>query len=77
VTALLRGLRSLVLGETWTIPLGVAATLLIAAALRSELAAHVWQEDGGFVLAALVAFTLLASLRRELFARRSARRRRS
>jgi hypothetical protein len=75
--ALLRGLRSLVLGETWTIPLGVAATLLIAAALRSELATRVWREDGGFVLAALVAVTLLASLRCELFARRLPRRRRS
>jgi hypothetical protein len=73
--ALLRSLRLLVLGETWAIPLGVAATLLIAAALRSGLATHVWQEEGGFVLAALVAVTLLASLRCELFARRSPRRR--
>jgi hypothetical protein len=77
VMALLRCLRSLVLGETWAIPLGVAATLLIAAALRSELATHVWREDGGVVLATLVAVTLLASLRCELFARRSPRRRRS
>jgi CBS-domain-containing membrane protein len=73
--ALLRGLRSLLLGETWAIPLGVAAILLVAAALRSELATHVWREDGGFVVAALVAVTLLASLRCELFARRSPRRR--
>jgi hypothetical protein len=73
--ALLRSLRALVLGETWAIPVGVAAILLLAVALRSELATHVWREHGGFVLAALVAFTLLASLRRELFARRSPRRR--
>jgi hypothetical protein len=63
VTAFLRSLRSLLLGETWTIPLGIGASLVTAAALRSELPAHFWHAGGGFVIAALVAATLTLSLR--------------
>jgi hypothetical protein len=63
VIALLRSLRSLLLGETWTIPVGVLVALLGAAALRSELPARVWHQCGGFALAALVAATLAVSLR--------------
>ena len=59
---LLRSLRSLVLGETWTIPLGVGATLLIAAGLRSALADSFWHQAGGFLLAALVTVTLAVAL---------------
>ena len=59
---LLRSLRSLVLGETWTIPLGVGATLLIAAGLRAALADSFWDQAGGFVLAGLVAATLAMAL---------------
>jgi hypothetical protein len=62
VTAFLRSLRSLLLGETWTIPIGVGASLMIAAVLRSALPAHLWHEGGGFVLAALVAATLTVAL---------------
>jgi hypothetical protein len=62
VTAFLRSLRSLLLGETWTIPIGVGVSLLIAAALHSVLPAHVWHEGGGFMLAALVATTLAVAL---------------
>ena len=62
MTAFLRSLRSLLLGETWTIPVGVGASLLIAAALRSALPDHVWHQGGGFVLAALVAATLTVAL---------------
>ena len=60
--ALLRSLRSLVFGETWTIPVGVGATLLIAAGLRSELSTRFWHQGGGFVVAGLVAATLALSL---------------
>jgi hypothetical protein len=60
--ALLRSLRSLILGETWTIPVGVLAALVIAALLRSILPDQLWDEGGGFVLAALVAATLATSL---------------
>lgn len=48
VIDLLRSLRSLILGETWTIPLGVATTLLVAALLRAALSDHLWDEMGGF-----------------------------
>jgi hypothetical protein len=60
--ALLRSLRSLILGETWTIPLGVAAAVVIAALLRSSLPEHVWDELGGFTFAGMVAATLVGSI---------------
>jgi hypothetical protein len=62
VIGLLRSLRSLVFGETWTIPLGVGTTLLLAAALRSALSTRFWHQGGGFVMAGLVAATLALSL---------------
>ena len=60
--ALLRSLRSLILGETWTIPLGVAAAVGIAALLRSSFGNHAWDELGGFVLAGMIALTLVGSI---------------
>jgi hypothetical protein len=62
VIDLLRSLRSLILGETWTIPLGVAAAIAIAALLRSAVTDQLWDEIGGFVLALMVAATLAVSL---------------
>ena len=62
--AVLRSLRSLILGETWTIPLGVASAVLIAALLRSAISEQLWDEIGGFALAAMVAITLVASISR-------------
>jgi hypothetical protein len=59
----LRSLRKLVLGETWTIPAGVAGAIAAAVAARDALPADVWASAGGFVLAALVIATLLVSLR--------------
>jgi CBS-domain-containing membrane protein len=64
VIALLRSLRSLILGETWTIPIGVAGAVLIAAVLRSAVSEQLWDELGGFALAAMVAVTLVASIAR-------------
>lgn len=61
---LVRSLRSLILGETWTIPLGVAATVVIAALLRSALSDQLWDEIGGFVLAGMIAITLVTSISR-------------
>ena len=61
--ALLESLRSLILGETWTIPLGVALTLVAALVLRAALPAHVWTHDGGFMMAGLLAVTLAVSWR--------------
>jgi hypothetical protein len=63
--ALLRSLRSLILGETWTIPLGVAVTLAIAALLRAAISDHAWDKLGGFALAGMVAITLIVSLARD------------
>jgi hypothetical protein len=60
--ALLRSLRALVFGETWTIPLGVATSVVIAVLLRAALSDHLWDQIGGFALAAMVAATLALSL---------------
>jgi hypothetical protein len=55
-------LRKLLLGETWTLPLGVAFTLL--AGLGLEAAGPGWWDSaGGFVLLAGVLATLAAALR--------------
>lgn len=48
---MLRNLRLLVLGETWTIPLGVLAVLSAGAALRA-VDAGLWRDAGGPVLVA-------------------------
>lgn len=60
--ALLRSLRSLILGETWTIPLGVAAAVGIAALAKSSLGDHAWDGLGGFLLAGMIAITLVVSI---------------
>jgi hypothetical protein len=63
VSALLRSLRHLILGETWTIPLGVGLTLGLALLLRAVLPTGAWQAVGGFTLAALLVVALACSLR--------------
>ena len=59
----MRALRKLVLGETWTLPLGVLATLAVGLSLH-EVAGETtwWRHAGGFVLLACVLATLAASL---------------
>ena len=59
----MRALRKLVLGETWTLPLGVLATLALALTLH-EVAGDAawWRHAGGFVLLACVLAVLTASL---------------
>ena len=60
----MRDLRKLVLGETWTLPAGVAVALLVAGALRAASGVHGWwHEAGGFVLLALVLAGLALALR--------------
>ena len=51
------------LGETWTLPLGVFATLALALTLH-EVAGDTpfWRHAGGFVLLACALATLAASL---------------
>jgi hypothetical protein len=56
-------LRKLVLGETWTLPLGVAVTLLAGLGLEAAGPGW-WHSAGGFVLLAGVLATLAAALRR-------------
>jgi hypothetical protein len=59
---LLGSLRHLILGETWTIPLGVGATIAVAVAIRALLPEAEWEAAGGFCLAAFVLATLTFSL---------------
>lgn len=57
----LKVLRRKLLGETWTIPLGVCATLALALLARHLLPNSDWQSVGGFALAALLIATLARS----------------
>lgn len=58
----LRAIRQLVLGETWTLPLGLLAVLLTGVALRAAVP-DVWRDVGGLILLAGVVLTLVASIR--------------
>ena len=63
--SVLRAIRKLVLGETWTLPAGIAVAVLVAAGLRLAYGpGEWWRSGGGFVLAALLVVALLVSLRR-------------
>jgi hypothetical protein len=60
----MRALRKLVLGETWTLPIGVALAVGVAALLRATSGDAAWWRDaGGVILAALVLAALAFSLR--------------
>jgi hypothetical protein len=64
VTAALRYLRKLVLGETWTLPLGIFAAVLAVAALGAWSQPAGWfSSAGGFVLLVLLILALSASLK--------------
>jgi hypothetical protein len=59
----LRQLRKLVLGETWTLPIGVGLALGICGILRAVAGDKGWwHHAGGFVLLGLVALALTAAL---------------
>jgi hypothetical protein len=58
----LRTLRKLILGETWTLPLGVAAIVLVAALVARPALGDAWRTTGGFVLLVGVALVLTASV---------------
>jgi hypothetical protein len=64
VRSLLGSLRRLMFGETWTIPLGVGASLGLALLIRGALPEVTWQAAGGFCLAAFVLTALVCSLLR-------------
>ncbi|HEX8104002.1 MAG TPA: hypothetical protein VF533_15395 [Solirubrobacteraceae bacterium] len=56
----MRTLRKLLLGETWTLPLGVALAVG-AGGLTDWLAPGVWHDAGGPALLVAVAGVLVAS----------------
>lgn len=59
----MRALRKLVFGETWTLPLGVFATLALGLTLDwAADGASWWEHVGGFVLLACVLAALAVSL---------------
>jgi membrane protein implicated in regulation of membrane protease activity len=57
----MRAMRELVLGETVALPVGVALVLVVGLALEA-LGGSWWEDDGGFVLLALVVAVLAVSL---------------
>jgi hypothetical protein len=61
--SVLRELRSLVLGDTWTVPLGVAV-VVGAGAVVHALAPEFWRDAGGALLLAGVAGVLVAAVGR-------------
>jgi hypothetical protein len=59
----MRALRKLVLGETWTLPVGVALAVGAAAALQAlSGGAAWWARAGGVVLVVLVLAALTVSV---------------
>ncbi|HMJ37782.1 MAG TPA: hypothetical protein VK501_27995 [Baekduia sp.] len=66
----LRTLRKLILGETWTLPLGVAAVVLVVALVVRPAMDDAWHAAGGFVLLAGIALVLVVSVARSSGARR-------
>jgi hypothetical protein len=57
----MRELRKLIFGETIALPVGVGFVLLTALAL-DRLGGDLWEDEGGFVLLALVVAVLAVSL---------------
>jgi hypothetical protein len=56
-------LRKLILGETWSLPIGVLASVGIAALIRAIAGPDGWwRHGGGYVLFGLVAVALTVSL---------------
>ncbi|UTI65440.1 hypothetical protein NBH00_04305 [Paraconexibacter antarcticus] len=66
---LLRTLRKLVLGETWLVPLAVAA-LVAGAALLRRASPSAWHDLGPVLLPVVVVAILVAAVLRTLPARR-------
>jgi uncharacterized membrane protein len=59
----MNALRKLILGETWVLPLGITAVVLVVALVVKPLMGDAWSDAGGFVLLAGVCGVLLLSTR--------------
>ncbi len=61
----MRTLRKLILGETWVLPLGIAATIAAGAVLHAAFGEDSWwRHGGGVAVLALAAASLWGALRR-------------
>ena len=60
--SVLSALRKLILGETWTLPVGITAVVLVAAFVVRPMLHGTWDRIGGFVLLAGVCAVLLLSV---------------
>ena len=60
----MKTLKKLVLGETWLLPLGIAAVLAAGGLIVRPLAPALWHDAGGFLLLAGILAVLLAATRR-------------
>jgi hypothetical protein len=58
----LRTLKKLVLGETWVLPLGVAALVVLGGLVLRPVLGDAWDRAGGFVLLAGVLAVLVAGV---------------
>jgi hypothetical protein len=57
-------LKKLILGETWLLPLGAAAVVLVAGLALKPLLGETWEHAGGFLVLAGVAAILVLSVAR-------------
>ena len=63
MSATLRQLRKLLLGETWTLPVGVAVAVAVSFLVRGAVdGGHWWPHGGGFLLLGLVIVVLAVSI---------------
>jgi hypothetical protein len=62
--SLLVALKKLVLGETWLLPLGIAAVVLLVAFVLRPALGDAWDRAGGFALLAGVIVVVVASVQR-------------
>lgn len=61
----MRTLRKLILGETWTLPVGVAITIAFGGVCDAVFGdGSWWHRGGGWTLFVLLAATLWAAVRR-------------
>jgi hypothetical protein len=60
----IRALKTLLFGETWLLPIGVAVVVGVAALLVRPLTGDAWEWLGGFALVAGVVCVLLMSVAR-------------